>query len=63
MDEAGNARKAMKMCIAAAKVAAILPNDFGKICEGLWAAVEAGGEVITGRRTRQTAIGRLMYGL
>lgn len=38
----------------------ILPNDFGKICEGSWAEVEAGGDGITGPRTRQKAIGRLM---
>jgi hypothetical protein len=37
-----------------------LPNDFGKICEGSWAVVEAGGDGILGQKIRQRTIGQLM---
>ena len=58
---ANKSRKPMRgHLIASAGVSGILPNDFEKICEGSWAAVEAGGDGITGPRTRQKAIGRLM---
>jgi hypothetical protein len=46
--------------IGPVKASGILPNDFGKICEGAWAVVEAGGDGISGARTRQKAIGQLM---
>lgn len=46
--------------IAPTKASGILPNDFGKICEGSWAVVEAGDDGISGPRRRQKAIGRLM---
>lgn len=60
-DAAGGGREALRgPHIASARVSGILPNDFGKICEGLWAVVEAGGDGISGLGTRQKAIGRLM---
>jgi hypothetical protein len=59
----GGGRKALRgPHIASARVSGILPNDFGKICEGSWVVVEAGGDGTTGPRTRQKAIGRLMCG-